>query len=87
MENLIIPEGYKSDLDLHDTQVAIKTVKDFFQNLLSENVTPLDSEYRIALLTKLHSDFMKSKLSSFFIPLDFSLLFPCQLRMIYVTYT
>lgn len=38
MKNLTIPEGYKSDLSLHDTQVAIKTVKDFFQNLLSERL-------------------------------------------------
>lgn len=35
MEHLIIPKDYHSELDLHDTQVAIKTVKDFFQNLLS----------------------------------------------------
>ena len=30
MEQLIIPMGYHADLNLHDTQVAIKTVKDFF---------------------------------------------------------
>ncbi|MBE5935218.1 MAG: aspartate--ammonia ligase [Lachnospiraceae bacterium] len=41
MENLIIPKDYKSDLDLHDTQVAIKTVKDFFQGLLSERLNLL----------------------------------------------
>ncbi len=35
MEHLIIPDGYVSALNLHDTQIAIKTVKDFFQNLLS----------------------------------------------------
>ena len=35
MENLIIPKDYHSELNLHDTQIAIKTVKDFFQNLLS----------------------------------------------------
>ena len=38
MEHLRIPDGYKPQLDLHDTQVAIKTVKDFFQNLLSERL-------------------------------------------------
>lgn len=38
MEHLIIPENYHSQLDLHDTQIAIKTVKDFFQNLLSERL-------------------------------------------------
>ena len=35
MDNLIIPKDYHSELNLHDTQIAIKTVKDFFQNLLS----------------------------------------------------
>lgn len=35
MEHLIIPDHYQSELNLHDTQIAIKTVKDFFQNLLS----------------------------------------------------
>ncbi|MCR5468800.1 MAG: aspartate--ammonia ligase [Lachnospiraceae bacterium] len=34
----IIPEKYSSDLSLHDTQVAIKTVKDFFQNLLADRM-------------------------------------------------
>ncbi|MCR5655864.1 MAG: aspartate--ammonia ligase [Butyrivibrio sp.] len=41
MENLIIPKGYESALNLHDTQVGIKTVKDFFQNTLSENLNLL----------------------------------------------
>ena len=35
MDQVIIPKNYHSELDLHDTQIAIKTVKDFFQNLLS----------------------------------------------------
>lgn len=35
MEHLILPDSYQSALNLHDTQIAIKTVKDFFQNLLS----------------------------------------------------
>lgn len=38
MEHLIIPQNYTSVLSLHDTQVAIKTVKDFFQDLLSERL-------------------------------------------------
>lgn len=38
MENLIIPKKYHSELNLHDTQIAIKTVKDFFQNLLSQRL-------------------------------------------------
>ncbi len=41
MENLIIPKNYVSELNLHDTQVGIKTVKDFFQNTLSENLNLL----------------------------------------------
>ena len=38
MEKLIIPKDYHSELNLHDTQIAIKTVKDFFQNLLSQRL-------------------------------------------------
>ncbi|MDO4522146.1 MAG: aspartate--ammonia ligase [Eubacteriales bacterium] len=34
MEHLQIPEDYTSTLNLYDTQVAIKTVKDFFQQSL-----------------------------------------------------
>ena len=37
----IIPENYESALSLHDTQVGIKTVKDFFQNLLAERLNLL----------------------------------------------
>ena len=35
MENLKIPKKYECALDLHDTQVGIKTVKDFFQGMLA----------------------------------------------------
>ena len=35
MEHLYIPPDYKSELSLYDTQVAIKTVKDFFQKTLA----------------------------------------------------
>lgn len=38
MKNLIIPKDYHSSLNLHDTQIAIKTVKDFFQNLLAQRL-------------------------------------------------
>ena len=38
MEKFIIPKVYHSELNLHDTQIAIKTVKDFFQNLLSQRL-------------------------------------------------
>ena len=38
MSELKLPEGYKSELNLYDTQIAIKTVKDFFQSLLAERL-------------------------------------------------
>ncbi len=38
MSNLIIPKDYHPELNLHDTQIAIKTVKDFFQTLLAERL-------------------------------------------------
>ena len=38
MEKFIIPKDYHSELNLHDTQIAIKTVKDFFQDLLSQRL-------------------------------------------------
>lgn len=37
----IVPENYKSALNLYDTQIGIKTVKDFFQNSLSKNLNLL----------------------------------------------
>lgn len=37
----LIPENYKSALNLYDTQIGIKTVKDFFQNSLSKNLNLL----------------------------------------------
>ncbi len=38
MSNFILPVDYKSCLNLYETQVAIKTVKDFFQDLLAERL-------------------------------------------------
>jgi aspartate--ammonia ligase len=38
MSKLTLPNGYKPALSLHDTQVAIKTVKDFFQGLLAREL-------------------------------------------------
>lgn len=38
MANLILPTDYKPQLNLHDTQLAIKTVKDFFQALLAQRL-------------------------------------------------
>ena len=41
MEQFKIPAGYHSDLNLHDSQVAIKTVKDFFQQTLAQKLNLL----------------------------------------------
>ena len=41
MGKINIPKNYKSALNLYDTQIGIKTVKDFFQNLLAENLNLL----------------------------------------------
>lgn len=41
MNQLIIPKGYHSDLSLYDTQVAIKTVKDYFQQALAKQLNLL----------------------------------------------
>lgn len=41
MSDVRIPQNYKSSLDLYETQIAIKTVKDFFQNLLAERLNLL----------------------------------------------
>ncbi len=41
MENLVIPANYRSELNLYETQEAIKTVKDFFQKALAEQLTLL----------------------------------------------
>ena len=38
MSKLCTPKNYKSELNLYETQVAIKTVKDFFQSLLAERL-------------------------------------------------
>ena len=38
MEHLKIPKNYHSALNLHDTQIAIKTVKDFFQNQIAQRL-------------------------------------------------
>ena len=41
MGKTFIPEGYSPKLSLHDTQIAIKTVKDSFQTLLAERLNLL----------------------------------------------
>ena len=41
MQSFIVPENYHAQLNLHDTQVAIKTVKDFFQQSLSQRLNLL----------------------------------------------
>ena len=39
MSKLTIPKDYSSALNLHDTQLAIKTVKDFFQGMLAQRLS------------------------------------------------
>ena len=34
--NFIVPAGYTPDIDLKETQIAIKVVKDFFQKELTK---------------------------------------------------
>lgn len=41
MNQINIPDGYHADLNLHDTQVAIKMVKDFFQQTLAQKLNLL----------------------------------------------
>ena len=41
MKELVIPKDYKPQLNLYDTQIAIKKVKDFFQQLLAERLNLL----------------------------------------------
>ncbi|MCH5266638.1 MAG: aspartate--ammonia ligase [Lachnospiraceae bacterium] len=36
--NLIVPENYQSDLDIRETEAAIKEVKDFFERALAVNL-------------------------------------------------
>ena len=38
MKNNIFVKDYKSILDIHDTQIAIKLVKDTFEDKLSEKL-------------------------------------------------
>ena len=38
MSNFTLPKNYHSELNLYETQIAIKTVKDFFQTLLAERL-------------------------------------------------
>ncbi len=41
MGKISIPENYASELNLYDTQIAIKTVKDFFQQTLAKRLNLL----------------------------------------------
>ena len=38
MEHLMIPEGYTPDLSLRETQIGIKTIKDFFERELAKQL-------------------------------------------------
>ena len=38
MEHLIVPAGYEPAIDLRETQIAIKIIKDFFQRELAKQL-------------------------------------------------
>ena len=44
--NLIIPQGYQSALDIRETEVAIKKVKDFFEKALAAKMCIRDRVLR-----------------------------------------
>ncbi len=39
MEHLIVPAGYEPAIDLRETQIAIKIIKDFFQRELAKQAS------------------------------------------------
>ena len=39
MAKIEIPDGYKSELDLRETQIAIKEIKYYFQSILATGFT------------------------------------------------
>ena len=49
MSKLTIPKNYSSALNLHDTQLAIKTVKDFFQGMLAQRLSQLKTTLRVLI--------------------------------------
>ena len=61
MDNLIIPKDYHSELNLHDTQIAIKTVKDFFQNLLQTLFADMEIDLKCQRVIRIASVY-KSKI-------------------------
>ena len=75
MEHLYIPKDYQSELSLYDTQVAIKTVKDFFQHFFmhqskTATVRYMQDTYGInfsysMLRTMLSSEFYKGTYRGF----------------------
>lgn len=71
MENLMIPANYTPALNLHDTQIAIKTVKDFFQTRLA---TTLDLTRVSAPLFVDPSSGMNDNLNGWERPVSFDIL-------------
>lgn len=51
-EKLIIPEGYKPVLNLKETEIAIKTIKDFFERKLAEKLNLLRVSAPLFVRTK-----------------------------------
>lgn len=70
MKNLIIPKGYSSELNIIETQKAIKEIKDFFEtNLANElNLTRVSAP----LFVKKHTG-INDNLNGFETPVSFSL--------------
>lgn len=51
-EKLIIPQGYKPKLNLKETEIAIKTIKDFFERKLSKELNLLRVSAPLFVRTK-----------------------------------
>ena len=57
-QKLIVPQGYKSELDLMETEVAIKVLKDKFEKELSRklNLTRVSAPLFVKKSTGLNDD-------------------------------
>ena len=52
MSSFSFPKDYQSGLNLYDTQVAIKMVKDFFQTLLAERLNLLRALHAVQIVVQ-----------------------------------
>ena len=51
-ESLIIPRGYKSYLSIKETEIAIKTIKDFFETRLAKELDLIRVSAPLFVLSK-----------------------------------